>query len=67
MVRNVQSFDLLVVEHVVKAVLRPFETPYWLYPAARDDTGNTGELVPKSAAMVEEIAGFWRKYSGIKR
>jgi hypothetical protein len=48
-------------------VLRPFETPFWLYCAARDHTGKTGELVPKSAPMVEEIAGFWRKYYGIKR
>ena len=23
-------------------------------------------LIPKSAPMVEEIAGFWRKYFGIK-
>ena len=48
-------------------MLRPFETPYWLYYAARDYTGKTGELDRKSAPMVEEIAGFWRKYYGIKR
>jgi hypothetical protein len=67
MVRNVKSFDLLVVEHTLRAVLRPYEAPFWLYHAARDYTGKTDELVPKSASMVGEIAGFWRKYFGIKR
>ena len=67
MVRNVKSFDLIVVEHALKAVLRPDEAPFWLYDAARDYTGRTDELVSKSAPMIEEIAGFWRKYYGIKR
>jgi hypothetical protein len=66
-VRNVKSFDLLVVEHALKAVLRPYEAPYWLYHAARDYTGKTDQLIPKTAPMVEEIAGFWRKHYGIKR
>jgi hypothetical protein len=66
-VRNVKSFDLLVVEHALKAVLRPYEASFWLYHAARDYTGQTGELTPQSAPMVEEIAGFWRKHFGIKR
>lgn len=66
-VRNVKSFDLLVVEHALKAVLRGDEASFWLYHAARDYTGKTDELVPKSAPMVEEIAGFWRKHLGIKR
>ncbi len=38
-VRNVQSFDLLVVEHALRALLRPHEATYWLYHAARDHTG----------------------------
>ena len=67
LLRNVKSFDLLVVEHALKAVLRPYEAPYWLYHAARDYTGKTDQLVPKTAPMVEEIAGFWRKHYGIKR
>ena len=67
MVRSVKSFDLIVVEDALKAVLRPDEASFWLYHAARDYTGKTDELVPKSAPMVEEIAGFWRKYHGIKR
>jgi hypothetical protein len=66
-VRNVKSFDLLVVEHALKAVLRPYESSFWLYHAARDYTGKTDNLVPSSAPMVEEITGFWRKYFGIKR
>jgi hypothetical protein len=66
-VRNVKSFDLLVVEHALKAVLRHYEASFWLYHAARDYTGKTDELIPKSAPMVEEIAGFWRKHFGIKR
>ena len=66
-VRNVKSFDLLVVEHGLKALLRSHEASFWLYHAARDYTGKTDELVPKSAPMVEEIAGFWRKHLGIKR
>ncbi len=66
-VRNIRSFDLVTVEHAVKAVLRPYEAPFWLYHAARDYTGKTGELIPKSAPMVEDIAGFWRKHLGIKR
>jgi hypothetical protein len=66
-VRAIKSFDLVTVEHALKAVLRPHEVPSWLYHAARDFTGKTGELVPQSAPMVEEIAGFWRKHFGIKR
>jgi hypothetical protein len=66
-VRNVKSFDLLVVEHALKAVLRPYEASFWLYHAARDYTGRTDELIPKSAPLVEDIVGFWRKYFGIKR
>jgi len=67
LLRKVKSFDLLVVEHALKAVIRPYEAPYWLYHAARDYTGKTDQLVPKTAPMVEEIAGFWRKHYGIKR
>src|SRR5262249_24564172 len=70
MVRNVKSLDLLVVEHAVKAGLRPYETPHWLYQAARDYSqrynARYGDgLIPDSAPMIEEIAGFWRKYYGI--
>jgi len=66
-VRNVKSFDLIVVEHALKAVLRPYETSFWLYHAARDYTGRTDELIPRSAPLVEDIARFWRKYLRLKR
>jgi hypothetical protein len=66
-VRNVKSFDLLVVEHALKAILRPHEASFWLYHAARDYTGKTDVLIPKSAPMVEEIARFWRRHLGIPR
>jgi hypothetical protein len=72
MVRNVKSFDLLVVEHAVKAVLRPSEGPHWLYQAARNYSerynARYGDgLIPDSAPMVEEIAEFWRKHDDIRR
>ena len=68
-VRNVKSFDLLVVEHALKAVLRGptrrrsgSTMPPGITPGGRET-----ELIPKSAPMVEDIAGFWRKHLGIKR
>jgi hypothetical protein len=66
-VRNVKSFDLLVVEHALKAVLRPHEAPFWLYHSARDFAGKTDVLAPSAAPIVEEIDGFWRKHFGLKR
>jgi hypothetical protein len=45
--------------------LRPFRpqaAPFPLYNAALDYTGKTDVLVSSSAAMVHEIAGFWRNY-----
>ena len=66
-VRNAKSFDFLVVEHALKAMLKSDEASFWLYHAPRDSTGKTDQLVPKSAPMVEEIAGFWRKHLKLKR
>lgn len=71
-VRIIRSKDLLVAEEAVRAILWPAEAPTWLYQAARDYSERynarygTG-LIPESAPMVEEIAGFWRKHYGIKR
>ena len=65
-VRNVKSFDLLVFEHALRAILRPHEATYWLYYAARDYTGKTDVLPPSSSPVVEEIAGFWRKHFKVK-
>jgi hypothetical protein len=71
-VRIIESMDLLVAEKCVQAVLRPEEAPQWLYQAARDyceryDSRHATGLIPSSAPMVEEIAGFWRKYLGVRR
>jgi hypothetical protein len=66
-VRIIKSMDLLVAEKCVRAVLRPEEAPFWLYQAARDycerysSRYGTG-LIPSSAPMVKEVAGFWRNY-----
>ena len=71
-VRIIHCMDLLVAEKALRAILRPVEAPSWLYEAARDYSerynARYGDgLIPDSAPMVEEIAGFWRKYYGIKR
>src|SRR5262249_25860733 len=71
-VRIIKSKDLLVAEEALKAILRPAEAPTWLYQAARDYSerynARYGDgLIPDSAPMVEEIAGFWRKHYGTKR
>ena len=70
--RMLKSRDLFVVEECLRSVLRSHEAPYWAYHAARDyavryDARYWSGLIPSSAPMVEEIAGFWRKYYGIKR
>jgi hypothetical protein len=71
-VRLIKSMDLLVAEKCLRAALRPDEAPHWLYQAARDyceryDSRYGTGLIPGSAPMVEEVAGFWRKYHGIGR
>ena len=67
MVRMLKSRDLVVVEESLKSVLRGHEAPIWAYQAAKDyaeryDARYGSGLIPSSAPMVEEIAGFWRKY-----
>lgn len=69
--RIIKDMNLLVAEKCLDAVLRPNEASYWLYQAARDyaeryDSRHPNGLTPKSAPMVEEIAGFWRKHLGLK-
>ncbi len=71
MVRMLRSRDLVVVEESLKSVLKSYEAPIWAYQAAKDyaeryDVLHGSGLIPRSAPMVEEIAGFWRKYYGIK-
>jgi len=71
MVRMLRSKDLVVVEESLKSVLKGYEAAIWAYQAAKDyaeryDARHGSGLIPSSAPMVEEIAGFWRKYYGIK-
>ncbi len=71
MVRMLKSRDLVVVEESLKSVLKSYEAPVWAYQAAKDyaeryDARYPTGLIPSSAPMVEEIAGFWRKYYEIK-
>ena len=71
MVRMLKSRDLVVVEESLKSVLMSYEAPIWAYHSAKDyaeryDARHGSGLIPRSAAMVEEIAGFWQKYYGIK-
>jgi hypothetical protein len=71
MVRMLKTKDLVVVEESLKSVLKSYEAPIWAYQAAKDyaeryDSRYRSGLIPSSAPMVEEIAGFWRKYFGIK-
>lgn len=65
-VRLIENRDLLVAEKCLESVLRPHEAPQWLYQAARDyceryDPRCGTGLIPASAPMVQEVAGFWRK------
>ena len=70
--RIIKDMHLLVAEKCLDAVLRPGEASYWLYQAARNyaeryDSRYPNGLTRKSAPMVAEIAGFWRKQLGPKR
>src|SRR5271157_4310339 len=71
MVRMIKSKDLVVVEESLKSVLKGYEAAIWAYQTVKDyaeryDARHGSKLIPNSAPMVEEIAGFWRKYFGIK-
>ena len=61
-VRNIKSWDLLIVENTLRSILNRDEAPRWLYQAARDYVGSTMEFDKKSILPLEEIAGFWRQY-----
>jgi hypothetical protein len=70
-VRMLKSCNLFVVEACLRLALRRSEAPYWAYHAARNyamsyDARYWSGLIRSSAPMVEEIAGFWRDYYGIK-
>ena len=66
MVRNIKSWDLLIVKKALRTILRTDEAPYWLYQAARDYVGSSMFLEKASIPKIEEIARFWRRYFKIK-
>jgi hypothetical protein len=66
MVRNIKSWDLLIVEKALRTILRTDEAPYWLYQAARDYVGSSMFLVKVSIPKIEEIARFWRRHFRIR-
>lgn len=71
-VRNIKSWELLVIEKALQVVLRPHEAPFWSYEVAKDyavsrDHRCSQWLVRSSAGIVEEMAEFWRKRFIIRR
>jgi hypothetical protein len=61
-----------VIEEALRCLLADRGTmPIWAYQAARDYAEQynprygTG-LIPSSAPMMEDIAGFWHDYFGIQ-
>jgi hypothetical protein len=66
-VRNIKSWDLLIVENTLRSILNRDEAPLWLYQAARDYVGSTMEFEKTSIPQLEDIAGFWREYFSVKR
>ncbi len=65
-VRNIKSWDLLIVENALRTILNRDEAPRWLYQAARDYVGGSIEFEKKSIPMIEDIARFWRRYFTVK-
>jgi len=66
-VRNIQSWDLLIVENTLLTILNLDEAPRWLYQAARDYVGGSIEFEKKSIPLIEDIARFWRQYFTVTR
>lgn len=64
-IRTIHSRDALVVEHAANCILEPHDSAAWAYRlgrtyAERYDPRHGGGLVPESAPLVRDIAGFWR-------
>ena len=66
MVRNIKSWDLLIVEQALRSLIRMDEAPHWLYQAARDHVGGSGLLDCEIHPEIEEITRFWRRYFKVK-
>jgi hypothetical protein len=65
-VRNIKSWDLLIVENTLRSILHRKEAPRWLYQASRDYVGGSIEFEKKSIPQLEEIARFWRQHFTVK-
>ena len=46
----------------MRAFIRTYEAPYWLYQATRDYVGGSVFLEKRQIPQIEEIARFWRRY-----
>ena len=66
-VRNIKSWDLLIVENTLRTIINRNEAPRWLYQAARDYVGGSIEFEKKSIPQIEDIARFWRQYFTVKK
>jgi hypothetical protein len=62
MVRQVECWDLLIIEQALRGFDRKDEAPYWLYQATRDYVGGSTFLEKRQIPQIEEIARFWRRY-----
>jgi hypothetical protein len=65
-VRNIKSWDLLIVEKALRTILKPDEAKYWLYQASRDYVGSSIWFERRSIPLIEDIARFWRRYFKVK-
>jgi hypothetical protein len=65
--RNIKSWDLLIVENTLRTILNPDEAPRWLYQAARDKVGGSIVFEERSIPMIENIALFWRQHFTARR
>jgi hypothetical protein len=61
-VRNIKSWDLLIVEEALKSIVRPHEAQHWLYQAARDYVGGSMDFKKEAIPLIQSIARFWRRY-----
>ena len=61
-VRNIKSWDLLIVEEALTSIVRPHEAQHWLYQASRNYVGGSMDFQKEANPLIESIARFWRKY-----
>jgi len=61
-VRNIKSWDLLIVEEALESIVRPHEAQHWLYQASRNYVGGSMDFKKEAIPLIEDIARFWRRY-----